>query len=359
MLGVALNAQRAGWGTGAPAANFVGISKLGYENRQTPSFSYLVGVNRPSWNVQEDAQANIANAAVTDNKGFAIATTFYMDWNEATVDPQDPNTIYGFLHECVIKTATTSGNRIESFLQLRDGRLNITNRFETSNTIQRITKDLPGTWQDYNQRWLTLIFASSEDPGIYTNYAPVDNNLVPITGNTSGRWNTRSGLYDTETGELIQQLDWCPPTDFAFPGLADWPMQSGDYLPVPFNLNTGDWGIRVQGSINAFLEPAPQPYRLANVWGSLGRGFDPAQYSANVRTTRPSSQIGDAVAWYNIQFADYVTGSGSTPYYIPVVSSTSVMSSNNSRAWDLTDGNNADQFNAGYSNTIIPRDRNI
>jgi hypothetical protein len=359
MLGVALNAQRAGWANNNPVAVITANGKLGYETFQTPSFSYQVGVDRPSWNVQEDAQANIENIFVVDNKAFAFATTFYMDWDEETVDPQDENVIYGFLHECVIRTATTSGNRIESFLQLRDGRLNITNRFETTVTTQRITKDLPGTWQDYNQRWLTLIFASTSVPSQYVNYTPVDNNQQPITTNTLGRWNTRSGLYDTETGELIQQLDWCPPTDFAFPGLAEWPMQSGVYLPVPFNLNTGDWGIRVQGSIDAFLEPAPQPYRLANVWGSLGRGFDPAQHNAEVRTTRPSRQIGDAAAWYNIQFADYVTGSGSTPYYIPVVSSTSFMTSNNSRAWDLTDGNNATQFNAGYSNTIIPRDRNI
>ena len=354
MLGVALNAQRAGWGTGAPAANFVGISKLGYENRQSPAFSYKIsGSSRPEWNLEETAIANIDNTVYADNKGFVFATTFYMDWNESTLDPQDENTVYGFLHDIRIKTSSYSGfNSINMFLQLRNGRLNITSRFETDSTIRRVTKDLPGEWQDYNNRWMTLIFVSSENPATFVNYAPSEGTAG------FGSWNTRSSLFDTETGAVIQTIDFVP-QGLDFPGLAEWPQFQGDAVPVPFN-TSGTNGIRVQGNIDAFMQPGEQPYRLANLWGTLGRSFDPVQHGSNLLTVRPSAVINDATAWYNIQFADFVTASGSIPYHIAPVSGASFMSSpSNGRALDLTYGSNASEFNAGYSTTIIPRDRNI
>ena len=361
MLGVARNAQLAGWGTVPPQAIINGTGKLGYEVYQNPSFGYQIGVDsRPQWELETTATAAITNAAVTDNKGFVLATTFRMEWDPETVDPPDENTVYGFLHQVNVKTADFSGfNSINVFLQLREGRLNVTSRFETDTTTRRVTKDLPGSWQDYNNRWMTIIFASSSFPDTYANYAPVNMSGTPVSGQL-GQWNCRSTLFDTETAEMIQNIDFIPslPNALDFPLLAGWPMESGEFLPVPFN-TSGTNGFYVVGSIDVFLEPAPQPYRLANLWGSLGRGFDPIAAANQLTTVRPSSVINDVSAWYNIQFADYVAGSGSTPYYIAPSGADFMVSGTNGRAFDLTFGNNATEFNAGYSNTIKPKDRNI
>jgi hypothetical protein len=171
-------------------------------------------------------------------------------------------------------------------------------------------------------------------------------------------------LFDTETGELIQTIDFVAslPTSFDFPGMSDWPQESGEFLPVPTNRD-GTTGISVGGQIDILQEPEPQPYRVAMIWGSLGgAGLDPLQSGQEFLTTRPSQQINSTEAWYNIQYTDYVAGSGTapsdTPYYI-APSSADYLDSNTGRAVDLTDGNDATAFNAGYSDTIKPVNRNI
>lgn len=351
MLGLAKHAQLAGWGSGGGPLRVLMLGQGEIESAvyQEPVFSYLISPDsRPQWQLESNAVAEIDNT-VNDNKGFALATTFRMRWNEATIDPVDENEIYGFLHECNIKSGQYSGfNSLNMFLQLRNGELNITSRFET-NTIQRVTKDLPGPFTDYNNRWMTLIFAGSQDPATFSNFRPEDGQAG------FGAFNSRSTLYDTETGEVLQTIDFVP-SGLDFPGLADWPQFQGEVLPVPFNRD-GEFGITVQGSMDAFMAAGPQPYRLGNIWGSLGRGFDPLVHGRELLTVRPAQTIGGATAWYNIQFAQHqepVNGQG--PYFI-APSGADYMQSNTGRAFDLTFGNNQTEFNAGFSDTIFPKDR--
>jgi hypothetical protein len=353
MLGVARTAQLAAWGGTPPLViRMQGQGDIIPNLYQTPAFSYLISPqSRPQWQLETDATAAIDNS-VNDFKGFALATTFRMEWDEQTVAPQDENVIYGFFHQVNIKTTSHPGfNSINMFLQLRDGRLNVTSRFE-SNTIARVTKDLPGQWQDYNNRWMTVIFASSQDPATFVNYAPSQGTAF------FGSWNTRSTLYDTETAEVIQTIDFVAPNTLDFPGLAEWPFFQGSPAPVALNLD-GENGITVMGSIDSFLEPAPQPYRLANIWGSIGRSFDPLQYGRELLTVRPAKTINNATAWYNIQFDTAQTPvGGQGPYFIaPGGTGADWMVSNTGRALDLTYGNSASEFAAGHSTTIIPKDR--
>lgn len=346
--GVHRTATIAAWGETPAQARITAASKLGFENYQTPSFSYKIfDDSRTQWQINDTAEVDITTA-VANQKGFVLATTFYMDWIEEEIDPPDENVIYGFVHDLQLKTENYSGFwAINMFLQLREGRLNITSRLE-GDSIARITKDLPGVWQDYNNRWMTLIYASSSDPADFANYNPESGTAE------FGVWNTRSTLYDTETGAVIQSLDFVPDQGFDFPQVAEWPYVSGEPAPVAMN-KSGTWGITVGGSWGG--DPVPQAYRLGNIWGSLGMVFDPLVYGNQLLTTRPSQTIAGVQAWYNIQFADYVAGAGSDPYYIPL-SGDDWMSAANGRALDLTYGNNVTDFTAGYSDTIIPKNRN-
>lgn len=352
MLGVTLTAQRAGWSSQPAQAFITGTGRVGYEVYQQPAFSYKIwDQSRPTLELATTGQANLEDiqASITDNKGFVLATTFYMDWIEEEIDPPDENVIYGFVHSVNLYQPDYPGFQgINMFLQLRQGRLNITSRLE-GDSIFRVTKDLPGTWQDFNNRWLTLVYASSEDPDTFLNYAPESGTAG------FGSWNTRSCLFDTETGALIQKIDGTASSSFNFPGMIEWPQQFGDYLPVPFN-NEDDYGIMSGAGWGG--DPTPQAFRMANFWGSFGNALDPLQYGQEFTTARLSKTIDGVTAWYNITFTDYVAGTGSDPYYIPT-SDEDIMTEPDDRAMDLTYGNDSTDFDAGYSTTIIPKQRNI
>lgn len=351
MLGMGRASEYAGWWSGGPAqVTMQSVSTLDYTLTQSPAFSLLSSLDDStlsSYELESTGYSDLALLPVyNDNKGWTLATTFYLDWNVSQIN-SGGNRVYGFFHTVKFcqgaSYPSTDFNSINCFAQMSSGNLYITSRIETQNSgIYRNFTPLPGSWELYNQRWMTLIYCSSQNPATFSNY----------TGGGFGAYNTRSCLYDTQTGQKLQTLDLVAPGSISFPGMTDWTYQSGSPPELPANLNSSDG---FQAFSQAPGGPSPsQKNRIGMMWGTFGSAFDPAVLpSTGILTNRPPQVLGNSTACYNIPFADYVAGSGSDPYYI-ANSDMDVFNSSNNRSLNITSGNNATQFGNSYSSTIIP-----
>ena len=230
---------------------------------------------------------------------------------------------------------------LNQFTQLRAaGGLAITSRIETDYGIQRIVHEFGGSYEDYNNRWLTCIYSCAETSSVYEGYNST-------SGVTTGNYYTRCCLYDTETGELLDTADGrFNPTNGFVPFLS---------APTTMPANTsGTDGIATNASY--YNGTTEAPIRITNMWGAFGTMFDPGNLpDKSVFTARPNNTIGDAVAWYNICFTDdQDTGGGN--WYVTATNEDLYSVSGNA-AYQLTYSAGNTVLSTCQSTTIIPKDQ--
>jgi hypothetical protein len=348
MLGLGRASQYAGWFTGKPTAKMTVPVELNQAVYQTPSYSYKMGLSGDT-NAAYPSNAvidlsNFLSVPNTNNRRWTMFCTFQMNWAN-DLAPGPGNFIYVFLQSPKFVQAPaypdTGFWSLNTFLQLRDNQLNTTGRMETNITINRVTGDLPGAYQDYNNRWLTFAYSGAESSTLFANWSTT----------TNSPYYARGVLWDTETRERLQVLDIAFNQTGGFPDFVQYANQVTN-LPMNVGAVISDYamsdgiGLTNQGGTT-------EPIRFSQLWAAYGSMFDPANPpDTSMFTTRPASQLGNAVAWYNTQYVEYVNNG--TQYHVKDQGQ-SLYNQANDRM--ITLGYNESTFAAGYSTTIIPKDR--
>jgi len=355
MLGVALTAQRAGWAETPARAIIQSPSTLGYRTYQTPSFSMEMGsLSNNSGQVPFVGELDvegIGDLPGANNKRCVIATTFKLNW-QSGLEPGPGNFIMNFFNDVKFYqpgfTEPDSFWGINAFTQFRDNLLAATGRMETPDGIFRSAEVFGGDYEEYNNRWLTFIYAEAETSSVFANFNPGS----PSTGTYYGR----SCVYDTETQALIQTLDiaFSPPSGFVpyldYEGGTNIIGTDQDYESNNVRLNINTLG---GGEFAEFVDQT-QPWYINNIWCAFGSTFDPAAVpDTSLFTTRPSRTIGDAEAWFNIQFVEANTGGN----YQVIDQGESRYSESNDYAFEWN-GVLVD-LPSLYNTAEIPKDRNI
>lgn len=330
MLGLARHSQYAGWGSVPLAPEIAATSSIAHENYLSDTYSrtnqqgvsFGMSMAGSDGNSGPDAcEVNLTNySSLTEfnDRRWTMAATIYLDWDPAGATPGDQ--IYTFFHQPrFFQSGYTDSNEfygLNCFVQVQDGDFYITSRIETPDTTRRAYQPLSGSWSDYSRRWLTVIYSGSDSVGSFDNFSDINGSLPG--GNDSVY--TRSSIYDTETGELLQSLDLVVLNTTADPnGGWDWDFPEfsayGNTLPIYTN-NVPS------GVTDYFYGPSPdvtaRTIKVANVWGSFGTMFDPiSELDTSIFTKFPAQQIGNAKAWYNLCMEDTVsiTHYGSSHYF--------------------------------------------
>lgn len=358
MLGVAQNAQRAGWGGGSPVALIQTTSKLGYRVLQTPSFSmHLQGAGAPlnlpvggivPFNGQIDV-TGIGSLPEANNKRMVMTATFRLNWGE-DLAPGAGNFVMHFFQEFRFWQPgfTNPGDfySINAFNQFRDNLLSVTGRMETDNGVFRAAETLAGPYQDFNNRWLTFIYAEAE-----SNQPFPDFNFTPSPFDPTPTFFGRSSVWDTETRTLLQTQDIAfAPTGGFVPYL--------DYAGGNNTIGTNAFEDQSNNNIGLVINTLDQfqrePWYIHNIWASFGQTFDPANPpDSSVFTTRPSAVCDGVEAWFNIQFVEedqffQVLDQGESRYF-------NTESNVAMTFFGAPGGNNQ----PAYDTAVVPRDRNI
>jgi hypothetical protein len=300
MLGLARHSQLAGWGSGGPPqAQFSSLtSALAYENYQQPSYSILTGyfLNDIAINTtgNYDLTGYSALAGFNNQKSTQMVT-LRLTWPTSGI-PSGDYVAAAFANEFKLTGGTLYFNPTISL-----SNSNTTLQVTVGTPGSGVNLTLPGSYSQYVDRWITVIWSASNTQSDYTAWA----------GTTTGSQHfARTALYDTVTGELLGKQD--------FRGTYDYP----NFATVPNTFPAGsDFGANTQYmQTNCFgsgSEARPYRYRLANWWLAIGTMWDPLTATdTSWRTNRPSRDIGTARAWYNIQMTDYLTRSDPTNYFI-------------------------------------------
>lgn len=354
MLGLGRASQYAGWWSGDQPL-VVNIDAPGLVNQsiyQTPAFSYQYGNTATGSANSAELKASgsfdltgYSSLSGANNNRWCMATTFQLNW-PAGLSSGGVDTTFNFFHQAnfhINSGLYASGFwSLNQFTQLRaTGGLAITSRIETDYGIQRIVHEFPGSYETYNNRWLTCIFSSAETPSVYLNYNSE-------SGQTTGNYYTRACLYDTQTGELLDTAD-------------------GRFNPnngfVPFLSAPNTMPANTSGSNGAFVfgsyyngSGTSAPIRIVNMWGAFGTMFDPGNLpDTSIFTARPNNTIGGAKAWYNLCFTDYQ--SAGTNNYDTIATNQDLYSNSGNAAYTLNNNGNASTFSSSLSTTIIPKDQ--
>jgi len=360
MLGLARHSQYAGWGSVPLAPAVVGTGTIVQESYQSDTFvKDHTGGNMPLAGQDTSTGLDFANIDLTgyssltgfNDRRWTMATTFYLDWDPAGSAPSDG--IYTFFAEPKFRQSgyTDSGEfySLNCFVQIQDGDLYITSRIETS-TILRAYVPLPGSWSDYARRWLTVIYSGSEDDTSFSNFSDVLDQSPGVNDSIY----TRSSIYDTETGELLQSLDLLKRNTTADPSNGwNWQFPEfsvyGNTLPI-LNAGTGGYTDYLVAGLGSTTS---RDYKFANFWASFGTMFDPVgELDTSIFTKYPKNLIGNAKAWYNMTMEDtvQVTYSSQSTYFTKLHNQDLISQTNNAGlriGTTLTDWNSTD----------IPKDR--
>lgn len=338
MLGAARASQYAGWWSNRPpAVTFEAAGELSYENRQTPSYSLSVGVGGDpagSLDINTNGNYNLTDYSTNtgfNNERFTLVATIRTEWPTAGI-PSEDFVGWGWYNEF-------SDNGTQRFLNPQV-KLNPGNtQLQIEAPVNTVTFAVPGSYADYMDRWLTVVWCSSETSSSYTNWVP------PAFG--SGSY-MRMVMFDTVTGELLFKQDF----------RTSWVTASIENFPAttPANATGNDYGLS-SGSNGSGTDPDFYNTRVSNMWASFGTMFDPLTTTdTSWRTTRPSAVIDTGVAWYNLQTAEYEFVTGSPDLYYVTTPGMDLYSETNNRmartsGWDST------AWTAAYSDTIITTDQ--
>lgn len=345
MLGVALTAQRAGWGGEIPpppqVISITSQSAIQYELYQEPSFSWMYDDSGAGPQIFPTfAVGNIDLSGYADLPGFnnrrscqIITFNLYMPPGLSTNDGIKFDTRFrGGDGDFTTNWAWVSGYSEIVRLQI--------------NCAAAGGIEMPDTGYDaYNGRWLTIVAAVSETAESFTNFT--GTGFMPVSFR-------RTAVFDTETGELLAKDDFAGSDH---PGgvpsnLAQYMSDAGNILSTDRNNVEPSWNLGGQPP------EAGVEIKFSNYWVSWGTTFDPLSVSdRSWLTTRPNAQIGDAVAWVNGTFADYGNTANFQTAWATHGERDLFTPDDADRGMDLIqyDGNSA-IFNAQYS-TDVPRSK--
>jgi hypothetical protein len=195
-----------------------------------------------------------------------------------------------------------------------------------------------GTLTSRLDKWVTIAVSTAETSSIYTNWA----------GGSSAGANTlaiRITAWDTLTGAFISKSDaWISPAGL-LPG--DW---STNYVsPITVQQSFAN-NTLTQYNFSGYSTAATP---IGGYWYAWGTTFDPvSETNTSFLTPAPSSQIGQAVAFYQTQFTGYTTSTTTNAYNINP--STSLYTQASNIDWYGNFGNTTVR-DAQYSNTILVR----
>lgn len=356
MLGTGRASQYAGWWGGGPAVvTMSATSKLGYEVYQTPSYSLNLGQATPTGN-EIDLTGYTSLTGYAHGK-YTMAFNFRPDYtNESYSSGEYLGNIGrfqvldysnigvlpdGWFIYCVAETGYNTPVNL---------------RLGYGTPGWNLSADLPGSYLDWQGTWFYIVVSVSTTQSDFAEWdAP---------SFSTGSLFVRFTIYDQQTGELYFKQDR-KATDANMPNVADLanPLVCGN----PYAPTTDLFDIRLFNSGSVSLNDQI----ISNFWCSYGTMFDPvtiSQTSAAWRTTRPSAQIGNAVAWCNLPFTDNVV-SGTTPnrsYWVKMSgddlysgTDDKGLGRSESTGWRETDAFDPSNVWDDVLNTDIPKDRNI
>lgn len=334
MLGAARASQYAGWwSSGPPSVTFTADGNLAYTNAQTPSYSLLSGVGGSpanSFDIVSDGNYNLTGYTSLSNYNVQRSTlvfTVYLTWPTSGIG-SSVNVSYTQYNELKDNGTILYYNPTVA-LTNSNTQLSITAAVPGGGT----TITLPGGYAQYMNRWLTIVWSSSETQNSFTNWTSLS---------TSGAY-CRTAVFDTEFGTLLSKADYR--STWAYPALGSFP------TTLPAN-NSGSYGL-FSGGFGSGSDPNYYNARFSNVWTAFGTMFDPlTTTNTSWRTTRPSSTIDTGVAWQNLQLTNFTTASGQ--YYINAQGQD--LFSQTSGYAAKTGGWSSTEWTNNYSDTIITKD---
>ena len=340
MLGTALASQYAGWwqaqGNASISVTMTGSAALGYKVSQSPAYSWRnipeLGNGTPGTSAVlapgNIAAGNVASSSTYNNNRWTQVFTVAVDYPSGLTNNQ------GFKYDQ--KFDGGGGNFTSNFAWVANGSGNL-----QVNAPQQNSVTLPGAIGDYNNKFITVVSSVSNTAASYTSWA----------GTGSGNYYSRMAVFDTETGALLAKSDSVDnnrttgmPTDFA-----TWISSAGNNISTVRN-DAYAWSIEPSGpTVNCNM-------RVSGIWATYGEMFDPlTEANTSWRTTRPSATIGNALAWFNGQFANYGNTTGYVEAWGNVSSQDRFTPQTSPQQIDLIQySGNSTVFNDRYSDTIVP-----
>lgn len=359
MLGVALTAQRAGWGGGPVIINISSQSAVSYECYQTPAFSLNLGMT--TWDDNEVDLTGYTSLPGYQNGKYTLAFNWRPNYSDLDYASGTYLGNIGRFHVVDVTQLAGPGFAVYCSAGISYNtpkELQITYGIDNEGLGgAAFTVEFPGAYADWMGGWYMVVVSVSPNVGDFTSWS--------APGFASGDRYVRIAIYDQETGELIVKKDerWNAITEPDVANLAN-PLLSID----PYDTTTDCFEQRVfnSGSV-PILENL-----ISNHWFSYGTMWDPLsidQATEAWRTTRPSRDIGSARAWVNMQTTEQVT-TGTTPneLYWVGLSGRDLYSDPNAtnkgfsrfsaQAWQEVNNNNPDQQWSNIESALIPKDRN-
>jgi hypothetical protein len=324
MLGVALNAQRAGWGEQPFVVNITTDSVVSQALYQTPSYSFLFNASDRNWDVSPGDYNLTGYSSISgfNNSRYTGMMNLYFPWPSGLADGY-----YGNPFGVQINKTGDSMLFWTVALDIVSGSLQIKSGYDNISPVVTLT----GAYTDYTNRWLTFVATGAETSSVFTNW----------TGTGSGSNYNRLAVYDTETAVLLGKTDTIDSSRRA--------NISG------YGNSVSSIGADADAVVVAGFSGGGEQIRQAGIWFSLGTMFDPLTETSDVwLTTRPGATVGNATAWLNSTATTYYEDTGPNNYYMDEDTDIFIPDTANQRV-KIADSDAA--FTTGYSTTIIPKDQ--
>lgn len=335
MLGIAQNAQRAGWGARGFAGATLDASstfyKTIYQPAQTPQIhNYGQNINNVD-RFTSGGQGTYDLTGLTSQTGynyrkFVFATTFYVEWPSGL----SAGTYLGCPFGLELNNGTGSLYSNLNFDLDYTGAFRIGGAYD-----QYYTVTLPGAYTNWTNRWLTLIYVGSNTSASYTSWSPGSN----VNGSSNY---DRMAIYDTEYNTLLAKTDYVNNANrmdlSTLPTTCPTVWDNGAPFVNWFAFGSGN-------PTDGF-----QTFRMASTWISLGTMFDPLQSTdRSWLSSYPNDTIEGVQSWYNLTFENFNSSSGNF-----VGSRSHRYSQTNNYLCNWT---NSPSEYATLSTTIIPKDK--
>ena len=328
-LGIARNAQTAGWGVGPARAEITGAGVMAYTMYDTPTFSFLRNTSSRGGSTEPGSfnATGLGSISGYNTARFTVLANFYLPWAGGLSD-----SFYGAPCQGEFKIGGAGPGFFNIITNIVGGALSINGGLGWSGSNGYNSVALPGAYTAWTNTWLTAVLCSSETPSSYTSWA----------GSGSGSSYGRVAVYNTLTGAFIAKVDTV--YSYTTPPWSSWPSSvnaaasGNDYLVLS---STGNNGQQLRNN-------------QQSVW--LGSMWDPLTVTDTTwLTPRPTATLGNSgagTAFSNLTYSDYAYDGVSLyttiehfgDLYTPTTAD---------QVYRLTNDGTA-EFNTGYSNSIYP-----